>query len=172
MDDMTDDYGGALPFAAQELAPGDALLGAPETQPPPLVDPRPALLNTDQMQWFEFERLIVAVAPDVDGLRHVSRWGGPGQAQQGLDVVGETPSGEWVGYQAKQVKQFDEHALASAVDRFARDRRPLGIRRLVVCTSMEANRRQIREQLAESKRKHADLDIELYDQEQLSWKLS
>jgi hypothetical protein len=158
-------------FIVDELGTSDSLLAAPVQQPPPLVDPRPALLNTHEMTWVEFERLVVEIARNVDGLRHVGRWGGPGQAQHGLDVVGQQADDSWAGYQAKQVEHFNERALSKAVQKFATDRRPLGIKRLVVCTSIEATRHQLREKLAELIRGYPELDLQLYDRETISAKL-
>jgi hypothetical protein len=66
----------------------DEVWGAPTKLPLPLTDPAPPLLNTHEMDWDAFERLVLGMARDLDGAYDVRRYGKPGQAQHGLDIVG------------------------------------------------------------------------------------
>jgi hypothetical protein len=45
----------------------DEIWGPPKEFPPPLLDPRPPLLNTHEMGWDPFERLVLAMARSLDG---------------------------------------------------------------------------------------------------------
>src|SRR5438876_9746521 len=65
----------------------DEVWAAPRELPPPLADPAPPLLNTHEMDWDAFERLVLGMARILDGAYDVRRYGRPGQAQHGLDVV-------------------------------------------------------------------------------------
>lgn len=78
----------------------------------PLVTRLPVASLTSE----DFERFC----RDFIGMRHrgaeVYRYGGPGEAQDGIDLVAELLDGTVVGYQCKRVKQFGPKKLRTAVD--------------------------------------------------------
>src|SRR5580693_7825354 len=70
--------------------------------------------------WEDFEKLLVALAIDVDGLVEVRRYGTSGQEQDGIDVIGFTRLGHHAhAYQCKNVREFSESDLTRAFARFA-----------------------------------------------------
>ena len=78
----------------------------------PLVARLPVASLTSE----DFERFC----RDFIGMRHrgaeVYRYGGPGEAQDGIDLVAELLDGTVVGYQCKRAKQFGPTKLRTAVD--------------------------------------------------------
>ena len=88
------------------------------------VRPLVARLPVASLTSEDFERFC----RDLIGMRHrgaeVYRYGGPGEAQDGIDVVAELLDGTVVGYQCKRAKQFGPEKLRTAVDaiRFDADR--------------------------------------------------
>ena len=88
------------------------------------VRPLVARLPVASLTPEDFERFC----RDYIGMRHpgaeVYRYGGPGEAQDGIDLVAELLDGTVVGYQCKRAKQFGPKKLRTAVDaiRFDADR--------------------------------------------------
>jgi hypothetical protein len=74
--------------------PDEELLVPPTDVTNILVDPLLELLPTHEMTWPNFESLLKRVAREVEGLRAVRLYGVPGQAQDGIDLVGINPAGE------------------------------------------------------------------------------
>lgn len=106
------------------IADDDEVWSPPAEFPPALADPRPPLLNTHEMGWEPFERLVLAMARTLDEAYAVHRYGRPGQAQHGLDVVafrhGHAPS----VYQAKHWQEFGAADLERAVELYAQGSDP------------------------------------------------
>jgi hypothetical protein len=94
------------------------LLGPPDEIVEPPVDPQLEYLPTDQMSWENFERLLLRVAQDVRGLRSVRRYGTPGQAQKGLDVIGVNNYDKAEGIQSKRRNSFTKNDLDNAVKKY------------------------------------------------------
>jgi hypothetical protein len=70
--------------------------------------------------WEDFQKLLVALAIDVDGLVEVRRYGTSGQEQDGIDVIGFTRLGHHAhAYQCKNVHEFSESDLTRAIAKFA-----------------------------------------------------
>ena len=82
--------------------PDEELLAPPNEMTHALVDPLLGLLPTNEMSWPSFERLLKRVAREVEGLRAVQQYGVPGQAQDGIDIVGINPAGENEAVQGKR----------------------------------------------------------------------
>jgi transcriptional regulator with XRE-family HTH domain len=120
-------------------------------------------------QWEDFERLVVALAIDVDGLTEVRRYGILGQAQDGIDVIGFTRLGHHAqAYQCKNVEEFDESDLADAIAKFVNGGRPFNPRRLVTAVSTSANRTQLIQELQNLSADNPDLVFELWDGPKIS----
>lgn len=149
----------------------DAAWGGPVNLPPPLADPAPPLLNTQEMDWESFERLVLAMARTVDGAYDVRRYGVSGQAQHGLDVVAMFVHRNPSVYQAKRWQAFGASDLEDAVERYARGRRPFGADRVVIAVAGEARHTQVIEKLAELRAMHQDLEIDLWDRQAISDRL-
>ncbi len=58
------------------------------------------------MGWEQFERLVGAIARELDGAYNVHRYGRSGQAQHGLDIVGFFTGRLPTVYQAKDWHRF------------------------------------------------------------------
>jgi hypothetical protein len=113
--------------------------------------------------WEDFEKLLVALAIDVDGLADVRRYGTSGQAQDGIDVVGFTRLGHHANaYQCKNVHEFDEDDLTKAIAKFVDGRRPFSPKRLVIAVGTAANRTQVTKVLEDARAANPDLVIELW----------
>jgi hypothetical protein len=103
-------------------------MAAPTELPPTLADPPPPLLNTHEMGWEPFERLVLHMARTLDGAHGVRRYGRPGQAQHGLDVVGFFADRAPSVYQAKEWQVFGAADLEKAVELYAGGRHRLRTR--------------------------------------------
>lgn len=153
------------------IADDDEVWSPPTELPTALADPRPSLLNTHEMGWEPFERLVLGMARTLDGAYAVHRYGKPGQAQHGLDVVaflhGRAPS----VYQAKHWQEFGAADLEDAVERYVQPKRPFDADRIVVAVATEARDTATIEKLAELNNRHTDMTIELWDRQEISDRL-
>jgi hypothetical protein len=114
--------------------------------------------------WEDFEKLLVALAIDVDGLVEVRRYGTSGQEQDGIDVIGFTRLGHHAhAYQCKNVREFSESDLTRAFARFADGPRPFSPKRLVIAVATGANRTQLIRKLEDARTTYPDLTLELWD---------
>jgi hypothetical protein len=114
--------------------------------------------------WEDFEKLVVALAIDVDGLVEVRRYGISGQEQDGIDVIGFTRLGHHAhAYQCKNVREFSESDLTRAIARFGDGRRPFNPKRLVIAVATAANRTQLIAKLEDIRTMYPDLALELWD---------
>jgi hypothetical protein len=149
------------------IADEDDVWSPPDELPPPLADPRPPLLNTHEMGWEPFERLILNMARTLDGAFSVHRYGRPGQAQHGLDIIahrhGQAPS----VYQAKHWQEFTATDLERAVELYAQGQRPFDADRIVIAVASEARDREILDMLHTLSERYPDLRIELWDRQEL-----
>jgi hypothetical protein len=149
----------------------DEVWAAPTELPPTLADPPPPLLNTHEMGWEPFERLVLHMARTLDGAHGVRRYGRPGQAQHGLDVVGFFADRAPSVYQAKDWQDFGAADLEKAVELYAGGRRPFDADRIVVAVATEARDTKTVEKLAALIEKHHDMQIELWDRQEISDRL-
>lgn len=116
----------------------------------------------------DFERLLLRIAREVDGLREVHLYGTRGQADFGLDVVGRAGNGEWHGWQAKRYEKFHPHHLTQAVeDHVAKDGDFGRVSRLTVCVATPIKAGAV-DRLKELITEHPDIELRLYDREKLS----
>ncbi len=154
-----------------KISDDDELWAAPTKLPPPLADPTTALLNTHEMDPDAFESFVLGMARNLDGAYDVRRYGRPGQAQHGLDVVaffaGRAPS----VYQAKRWQTFGAADLQKAVELYTGGRRPFGARRIVIAVASEARNTATVERLATLRAKHTGTEIELWDRGWISDRL-
>jgi len=171
IDDVSKPSGVGDEAAWTKLSDGDEMWAAPTDLPPPIADPAPPLLNTHDMGWEPFERLVLGMARHLDGAHDVRRYGRPGQAQHGLDVVGFFVGRAPSVYQAKHWQVFGVNDLEEAVELYTRDRRPFGARRIVIAVASEVRASKVLEKLAELRTKHRDMEIELWDRQAISDRL-
>jgi tetratricopeptide (TPR) repeat protein len=141
----------------------DASFATPSSRPA-VPDGKISELPFPLEHWEDFEKLLVALAADVDGLVEVRRYGTPGQEQDGIDVIGLTRLGHRANaYQCKNVGKFDESDLARAIARFVDGSRPFGPERLVVAVATAANRTQLLKLLEDARAANPGLTLELWD---------
>jgi hypothetical protein len=153
----------------RELVDSDQTLSAPSRITDIPVDPSLKVLPTDQMDWPDFERLLVRLTREVLGLRQVRLYGTPGQKQQGLDLVGIERAGTVVGVQGKKYQRFAKNNLDKAVATFLDGTVPFQVRKLAVGVSCRTNSTQIIDRLTELNIQHGgDVEIELWDQDHIS----
>lgn len=130
----------------------------------------PDVLPFAQRSPSDFEKILLVIGEQVDGLRGVRIYGVPGQAQFGIDLYGSSPNQENTAYQAKRYAEFDENDLEAAVTKFASNKqKPVNAKRFVVCVSAVADRRQVSDKLEELRTKYRDkFELDLYDGRRLS----
>jgi len=157
------------PQFLRRLEPNDPLLQPPSGIAPPIADPKIQTLNFRDLAWPDFQKLAVSIARDVDGHREAYEYGTPGQAQHGLDVLGENDRGEVHAYQARNVEKFTEKDLRKAVKDFADGNRPRNPVRFVVVVGCGTDRTQLLDELTELRDTYAgDFSIDLYGEARLS----
>lgn len=154
-----------------KLPDDDALWSPPDVLPPPLADPAPALLNTHEMEWDYFERLVLAMARSLDGASDVRMYGRRGQAQHGLDVIAFFSDRGPTAYQAKRWQAFRAGDLTSAVEVYGGGRRPFNAERLVIAVASEVRDRATLDTLAGLRSQYPNLEIELWDRQTISDRL-
>ncbi|MGW3664406.1 hypothetical protein [Streptomyces sp. NPDC005141] len=127
----------------------------------------PNQLNIHGIGWDSFEKLITEIVRKVEG-REARRYGRPGQAQDGIDIVGFRPGAPTRVYQAKNYARFTARVLEQAVEKYASGSRPFNASDLVVATSDDASDAELLNKLAELRTKHSDLSIDLWGRQELS----
>lgn len=152
----------------QVLGREDPLHDPPAAIAPPLAVPAPVNLNTGDLPWETVEHLVVALARQVDGAHEVRRYGRPGQAQQGIDIVGFFSHAPPAVYQCKRVQSFGAGDLAEAVGRYIGGRRPFPSRRLVVVTTADASDTRVIDRLEALRAEHGPLVIDLWGRNDIS----
>ena len=120
--------------------------------------------------WDRFEKLVLAIAQRVLGLRGVKfrRYGVEGQAQHGIDLAGREPDGRYTVIQCKDVRAFSTGRLRAAVEKFACGRRPFGAYQLIIITSATTRDTQLADELGKLQDEHPDLELDLWGAEQLN----
>ena len=146
-------------------------MGRSQHASPPLAAPAPPLLNTHEMDWPAFEQLVMGIARRLDGAFDARRYGNPGQAQDGLDVVAFFAERAPSVYQAKRRQAFGADDLQAAVKRYTTGSRPFGADRLVVAVASEVRKTETIKRLAMFQQDHPDLTIELWDRAHISERL-
>ena len=120
--------------------------------------------------WDRFEKLVLAVAQRVLGLRGLKfrRYGVEGQAQHGIDLAGREPDGSYTVIQCKDVQAFTVVLLRDAAEKFTEGRRPFDASRLIIVTSATTRPVQLAEELGRLQDAHPDLELDLWGTEQLN----
>lgn len=170
--------------AADENSPDEvmglaSLLSRTDDRPLPPPLSAPAGLPFGDLAPPVFERLVAEVAWLIDGLRWIRIYGRSGQDQGGLDLVGQSDDG-LVVYQVRRVRDLSAGALEKAVVDFAgpsRSSRPTNehterrfeASRFVLACGCDAADTALVDKLTELRTEYeGDLNIDLYDAEQLS----
>ncbi len=146
----------------------DPRLGPPLRVAEASVDPQLRMLPTHEMEWPDFERLLLRLAREVRGLRSLSLFGNSGQAQDGLDAVGLNASGDVEGVQGKRYASFDVSDLNAAVSKFTDGSLSFPVRCLFVGVASSAHERTLVERVVELNQELAPLEVELWDCDRLS----
>ena len=120
------------------------------------------------MTWPNFERLLVRVAREVQGLRAARMYGVSGQAQEGIDLVGLNPAGENEAIQGKKYQRFTVGDLDKAVKKYLDGTLPFTIRRLAIGVACQTNHRNVTNRLVELNNQYAGIEFELWDRDRLS----
>jgi hypothetical protein len=148
--------------------PDEELLVPPTEVTDAAVDPLLELLPTHEMTWPSFESLLKRVSREVQGLRAVRLYGVPGQAQEGIDLVGINPAGENEAVQGKRYQAFTVGDLDKAVGKYLDGALPFAIRRLAVGVSCRANDKNVANRLIKLNEQHTGVEFELWDRDRLS----
>jgi hypothetical protein len=151
-----------------DFFPGDSRLASPTEVTDTPVDPSLELLPTHEMTWPNFERLLIRVAREVQGLRSVRSYGVSGQAQHGIDLVGINSGGENEAVQGKRYQAFALADLNKAVKKYLEGKLPFTVRRLAVGVSCEANDKHVTDRIIDLNEAHPGIEFELWDRGRLS----
>lgn len=146
----------------------DPLLRPPDATVEPSIDPQLEHLPFEDLSWENFERLLLRVAKDVEGLRNVQLFGARGQRQKGLDVIGINSDTKVEGIQSKRKKTFTTTDLDVAVKKYTDATFPFPFSRLVIGVSKQVADREIVEHLIGLNVSLAPLVIVLWDRDELS----
>ncbi|WP_428339087.1 hypothetical protein [Mycobacterium sp.] len=146
----------------------DPLLRPPDAVVEEALDPQMEYLPTDKLSPDRFEQLLLRVAEDVRGLRNVRRFGNPGQAQKGLDVIGINSNGKAEGIQAKRRDTFTTGDLDEAVEKYTGSKFSFPFARLAIGVSKRLAERKFVEHLIGVNVALAPLEVEVWDQDALS----
>lgn len=86
---------------------------------PPSIS-KPSSLPFDQQSWEDFEKLCLGMVEALDGFStsEVSRYGIPGQRQQGIDIYGRNNDKTYNTYQCKHIQSLEPGDLRKIVDKF------------------------------------------------------
>lgn len=133
----------------------------------PIQDDDEDVLPFGRMRWRNFERLNLAIATRVDGLRDAVEYGLPGEKQDGIDFVGRK-GGTNAAYQVRRRKaNLTARAVRKAVEEFVKYR-PLSARRFVLCTAKPARATAVVRELDVLRQEHPDLDLAIWGAEWLT----
>lgn len=148
-----------------ERGRGDALVAVPHH------GAHLEMLPFDTLSWSDFESLQWWVLRDVEGLRHAQIYGDPGQNQRGLDIVALAADDSGVALQSKRVKKFGPADLTGAVEAFRQTTRPFDVSRFILGVSREVRSTQTIDRLRQFQEELRPIELELWDQRVLSYKL-
>ncbi|MGW0652970.1 restriction endonuclease, partial [Streptomyces umbrinus] len=133
-----------------------------------VIDKKIDFLPFHDMPWDDFERLVCELVQAVECLSPCHRYGTPGQAQGGIDIVGRAADGGWHAFQVKQVTRFTDTNAKKALDTFVHGPRPQGVARLVIVTSCRGTRTQVRDLAHDYQDRYPGLSLgEIWDAEHL-----
>lgn len=141
--------------------------GAGKVVEPP-VDAQLDTLPTNEMDWEDFERLLLDLAAEELGLRALSFFGKRGQAQKGLDVIGTNAFGTVEGLQSKRYQKFTVANFNAAVSKYTKSTVPFTLVRFVVGIACKVDETAIGERKAVLNELHYPLKIEVWDQSRIS----
>ncbi|MFJ8010803.1 ATP-binding protein [Streptomyces fagopyri] len=119
----------------------DPLYAAPTQVTAAGWDPKLRRLPFLEMFPEDFERLLMRIVMEVEGLRDVRLFGTQGQKDDGLDVVGRAADGTWHGWQGKRYRTYGPADLQTAVeDHTVRGSGEFLVEELVVCVACDITR--------------------------------
>ncbi len=152
----------------ENLPADDVRFRAPDDVTAVPVDPQIQELPTNLMTWPNFEKLLLRIAREVQGLRSVRLYGVSGQKQDGIDLIGINPAAENEAVQAKKYQSFSLRDLNAAVDKYLDGSLPFRIVRLAIGVSCTANETALTARLLELNQKHVGIEFEIWDQGRIS----
>jgi len=145
----------------------DSIYGAPSHPLPARVMPYSVELPTHELHPEDFEKLVRAIAVELDGARLAYRYGVRGQDQEGLDVIAFMEDKSTSAYQVKRMQVFTKADLDSIVELYRDGQRPFSPKRFVIAVACLVEHRKILDAL--DRWQHAvDFDLELWDRAVLS----
>lgn len=152
----------------QPIGGGHRLRRPPTGTAGPLLHTSPTLLNTEELRWEDFERLIVAIAL-AEGANDARLYGRRRQKQDGIDVVAWFPARTaYTAYQAKAVRRFTASGLQTIVDEYRAGRRFPDTDRFVVAVASEVRDTEVQRRLARLRKELEPVELELWDRQRLS----
>lgn len=150
------------------IDPLDPLLGPPSRPSEPVLDPLMETLPIGKgMGWENFEILLVRIGRDFLGLRSLMKFGNPGQAQKGIDLIGIDPDGKAIAIQSKRRESFTLAKLDEAVTAFTSSGFEFPVPRLIIGVASKIAERKFVERLIALNHEYAPLEIELWDQDRI-----
>lgn len=152
-----------LSLASALYAPPSALA----TMPAPVIG-KLEELPFNLLSWENFERLLLRMMRDIEGLRDAQMYGDRGQKQLGLDVVALAPDGAGVALQSKKYQRFTAGPLKAAVKKFQTTKRPFEVHRLILGVACVVKSTGAIDELTEQRKALHPIVLELWDAQELS----
>lgn len=146
------------------LDPLDPIFSSPNKVVELPIDPLAKELPTTDVEWQDFERLLLRMGDRVLGLRDVRLYGSRGQSQQGIDVIGIDPDGSAVAIQSKRYQKFTKADFDSAVRKFLDSQFPFEVPHLIIGVACSVTERSIIEELTRLNESDSSLRVEIWDQ--------
>lgn len=141
----------------------------PDEQPV-VADPMLAELPLNQLESpRRFEQLVCDLAVQVHHLRKPKFYGGPGQDQDGIDIIGSGPGGELIVYQAKNSQNLTLSQVTKALGKIINGEMQYGKpARIVIAVAAKYTPTQIQDWIAQEIRRDPGCDLELWGSDEIN----
>ena len=138
-----------------------------EARPTGTVDPpvntRTQELPFGQLEWVDFERLVVRLVRQQETIVDCALYGEPGQAQEGIDILAHRRGAEKaVCYQCKKVDALSPALIANAVEKFLENSWADRASQFFLCVSLPANRTELQSEIDTQGQKLRSKGIEFF----------
>jgi hypothetical protein len=116
-----------------------------------------------------FEQLVCDLAVKVHRLHKPRFYGGPGQDQDGIDIIGSGSGGELIVYQAKNSQNLTLSEVTKALDKIISGKMRYGKpARIVIAVAAKYTPTQIQDWIAQETKREPGYDLELWGSDEIN----
>ena len=127
----------------------------------PPVSTRGQELPFGELEWRDFERLVVRLVWQQESIIGCALYGEPGQAQEGIDILAQRRDVEKAAcYQCKKVDALTPRLIRKAVDKFLENSWAERTSQFVLCISLPTNRTDLQKEIDTQAQKLRSKEIE------------